>query len=81
VEIDVVGVNTVADFEVIEIMGGKDPYPSLLGIHWSYENYAMIDLKKETMTFQEDGIKVVQPLDPYVGSRYTDPIDNNIEGE
>jgi hypothetical protein len=32
VEIDVAGVKTVADFEVIEIMGDKDPYPALLGI-------------------------------------------------
>ena len=31
-EIDVAGVKTVADFEVIEIMGDKDPYPALLGI-------------------------------------------------
>jgi hypothetical protein len=33
VEIDVAGVKTVADFEVIEIMGDKDPYPALLGIY------------------------------------------------
>jgi hypothetical protein len=33
------------------------------------------------MTFEVDGIKVVQPLDPYVGPRYTDPTDNNMEGE
>jgi hypothetical protein len=32
VEIDVVGVNIVAKFEVIEIMGDKEPYPALLGI-------------------------------------------------
>jgi hypothetical protein len=30
VEIYVVGVKTIADFEVIEIMGDKDPYPTLL---------------------------------------------------
>jgi hypothetical protein len=29
VEIDVAGVKTTTDFEVIEIMGGKDPYPTL----------------------------------------------------
>jgi hypothetical protein len=81
VEIDVVGVKTIADFEVIEIMGDKDPYPALLGIDWAYENYAVIDLKKDTMTFEADGIKVVQPLDPYVGPRYTEPTDNNMEGE
>jgi hypothetical protein len=55
VEIDVVGVNTIADFEVIEIMGDKDPYPKLLGIDWAYENYAVIDLKKDTMKFEVDG--------------------------
>jgi hypothetical protein len=67
VEIDVVGVKTIAHFEVIKIMGDKDPYPTLLGIDWDYENYAVISLKKYTMTFEADGIKVVQPLDPYVG--------------
>jgi hypothetical protein len=81
VEIDVVGVKTVADFKVIEIMGDKDPYPTLLGIDWAYDNYAVIDLKRDTMTFEVDGIKVVQPLDPYVGPRYTEPIENNMEGE
>jgi hypothetical protein len=81
VEIDVAGVKTVADFEVIEIMGDKDPYIALLGIDWDYDNYAVIDLKKDTMTFEVDRIKVVQPLDPYVGPRYTEPMDNNMEGE
>jgi hypothetical protein len=52
VEIDVAGVKTTTDFEVIEIMGDKDPYPSLLRIDWAYENYAIIDLKRDTMTFE-----------------------------
>jgi hypothetical protein len=62
VEIDVVGVKTIVEFEVIEIMGDKYPYPSLLGIDWAYENYAVINLKKDTMTFETDGIKVFNPL-------------------
>jgi hypothetical protein len=77
VEIDVAGVKTVADFELIEIMGDKDPYPVLLGIDWAYDNYAVINLKKYTMTFEVDGIKVVQPLDPYVGTIYIGPTNNN----
>ena len=32
-------------------MGDKDPYPALLGIDWDFENYAIIDLKKELMIF------------------------------
>jgi hypothetical protein len=81
VEIDVVGVKTVDYFEGIEIMGDKDPYPSLLSIDWDFENYAMIDLKKHTMMFEADGIKVVQPLDSYVGPRYTELMNKHMEGE
>ena len=80
-EIDVAAVKTVSDFEFIEIMGDKDPYPVLLGIDWAYNNYAVIDLKKDTMNFEVEGIKVVQPLDPYVGPRYTEPTYNIMEGE
>jgi hypothetical protein len=32
VEVDLVGVKIVANFQVIEIMGEKDPYPAMLGI-------------------------------------------------
>ena len=32
VEVDIARVNNCADFEVIDIMGDKDPYPALLGI-------------------------------------------------
>jgi hypothetical protein len=42
VEIDIVGVKIIADFEVIEIMGDKDPYPALIGIDWDYDNYVVI---------------------------------------
>jgi hypothetical protein len=81
VEIDVVGVKTTIDFEVIEIIGDKDPYPSLLGIDWEYENYAIIYLKRDTMIFEVDGIKVVHPLDPYLGPRYTKPVEKNMESD
>jgi hypothetical protein len=62
-------------------MGDKEPYPTLIGIDWDYDNYTVIDLKKDTMIFEADGIKVVQPLDPCVGPRYMEPMENNIEGE
>ena len=32
VEVEIVGVKTYMNFEVINIMGDKDPYPALLGI-------------------------------------------------
>jgi hypothetical protein len=46
-----VGVKTIDDFEVIEIMGEKDPYPYLLGIEWAYQNYVVIDVRKGNYYF------------------------------
>jgi len=65
------------DFEVIETKEEKDPYPTLLGIDWAYENFVVIDLKKEIMSFKVNGMKVTQPLDPYQGPCYTDPVEGN----
>jgi hypothetical protein len=64
VEVDLHGVNKMVDFKDIEIRGGKDPYLALLVIEWAYENYVVIDLKKELMTFEVDCMKVTQPLYP-----------------
>jgi len=51
VEVESFGVKIMSYFEFIEIMGEKDLYPTLMGIDWAYENYIIIDLKKEIMTF------------------------------
>ena len=58
---------TYTDFEVIDIMGDMDPYPALLGINWAFENYAIIDLKKELMIFEDGEVRVTQPLYLYQG--------------
>ena len=46
VPIDIDGVNTLADFEVIEIIDDSNPYPALLGIGWAMDNAIVINLKK-----------------------------------
>jgi hypothetical protein len=32
------GVRTMEDFEVIEIVVGTTPYPTLLGLDWEFDN-------------------------------------------
>jgi hypothetical protein len=34
----------------------------------------VVDLKKRRMTFERDGLRVISPLDPDEGQRYTKPI-------
>jgi len=56
-------------------MGDKDPYPTLLGIDLAFEKYAVIELKRQTMTFEVDRVRVIQTLDPYQGPRFTELVD------
>lgn len=81
VEVDVARVKTYIDFEVKDIMGDKDPYLALLGIDWAFENYVVIDLKKELMIFEDGEVRVVQPLNPYQGPQYTETVDNREDAQ
>jgi hypothetical protein len=72
--VDIDRVRTFADFEVIEIVDDSCPYPTLLGIDWAFNNSTVVDLKKRHMTFEGDGLRVISPIDPYKGPRYTEPI-------
>ena len=44
------GVKTIMDLKLIEIMGGTDPYPTMIGIKWDDEKYGGINLKNRMMT-------------------------------
>ena len=74
VPIDIDGVYSFANFEVIEIIGDSRPYLALLGIDWEINNMVFIDLKKIQMTFEDTQIWVIAPLDPFQGPRYIEPI-------
>jgi hypothetical protein len=71
IPMDLDGVRNLADFEVIEIIDDNTPYPVLLGINWAFENQAIINLKKKTMSIEGNGIRVIGPLDPALGPSYT----------
>ena len=59
---------------MIEIIDDSNPYPALLGIEWAMENAAVINLKKRQMTFEGKDLRVILPLDPSQGERYTEPL-------
>ena len=70
VPVDIDGVCTIADFEVIEIIDNINPYLAFLGIEWALCNDAVINLKKRQMTFEGKGLRVMVPLDPSQGEKY-----------
>ena len=74
VPVDIDGVSTLADFEVIEIVDDSNPYPALLGIEWEIDNSTVINLKNRQMTFEGKGLRFKVPLDPSKGERYIEPV-------
>jgi len=64
VKIDIEGVSTQADFEVMEIVDDINPYPTLLGINWATDMNGAINLKKCKMTFEKKSLCLVVSLDP-----------------
>ena len=54
------GVCSVADFEVIEIVDVSQPYLALKGLEWDFDNQVIIDLKRREMIFQ--GYDTLRPI-------------------
>jgi hypothetical protein len=73
VTVDLDGVHTKANFEVIEIVDDTTPYLTLLGLDWAFENQAIIKLKTRKMTFESGEYRVIFPLDPSEGERFIEP--------
>ena len=74
VPVDIDGVSTIAYFKVIDIIDDSNPYPALLGIEWAIDNATIINLKQRWMNFEGKGLRVIVPLDPSQGERYTKPL-------
>jgi len=75
--VEIEGENMLSYFEVIEIVDDNNPYPMLLGIDWATDMNGVINLKKHKIIFEKNSLRLVVPLDPVEGSRYTDPVRNN----
>ena len=74
VPVDIDNVWSLVDFEVIEIVDDRRPYPVLLGIEWVFDNLVVINLKKNKMTFKGQNIRIIASLDPSMGPQYIEPI-------
>ena len=72
--VDIDGVRSLADFEVIGIIDDSNSFPTLLGIDWDFDKLVVINLKKKQITFEWHNIRIIAPLDPSMGPRYTEPI-------
>ena len=76
---EVEGLRTYADLEVIDIVDEKNPYLVLLGIDWEIHNQTIINFKKRILSFKDSKMRVVAPIDPLEGQWYVEHV--NSEGK
>ena len=74
--VDVEGFHTFAEFEFINIVDDTNPYPALLGIDWAIDNQTIINFKKRILSFEDEEMRVVLPIDAFEGKRYVESIYN-----
>jgi hypothetical protein len=76
VEVNINGVKTKVDFEVIEIMDDSNPYPTFLGIDWEFDNNSILNLKQRNMSFETD-MHIISLLDPAKGDIYNELVNED----
>ena len=57
--VEVEGMKSYVDFDVIEVVDGGSSYPKLLGIRWDNDNLVMINFNKCMMKFENRDIRVI----------------------
>ena len=73
---DIEGLHTFADFEVINIVDDTNPYPALLAMG----NQTIINFKRRILSFEDDDMRVFASLNPLEGQRYVELVFNEGQG-
>ena len=76
--VDIEGMKTHANFDVIEVVGDRSSYPALLGIGWDNDSMEIINFKNCIMTFENQDVRVIAPMDPKEGRRYIEPVKDEV---
>ena len=69
ITVDIEGASALENFEAVDIVDDRNPYPMILGIDWATDMNGVINLKKRKMIFEKKSLRVVVTLDPAEGSR------------
>ena len=72
---------TFTDFEVINIVDDMNPYPTLMGIYWIIDYQTIINFKKSIISFEDEEMRVVSPINPLEGQRYIELVYNEGQGD
>lgn len=58
----------------VNIVDDTNPYRTLLGINWAFDNQVIISPKKRKIVFETEDLRFTAPLDPMKGEWYVEPV-------
>jgi hypothetical protein len=58
------GMRSVADFEVIDIVDESQPYQTLMVLEWEFDNHAVMNLKNRKIIFEVGELKAFYTVVP-----------------
>ena len=79
VDTTIKGIQTKANFEIIDPKEGSSSFPTLVGRPWGRKMKASISLNKERIKLKGNGQKVILLVHPSQGVPWTEPIDNDVD--
>ena len=78
---EVEGLRTYSEFKFIDIFYDTNPYLALLGIYWAIDNQTIVNFKKRILSFEDEKMRVVSPIDPQEKQRYVEPVYSEVQGD
>jgi hypothetical protein len=79
VETHIMGILTLIDFKVIDLVEGMPTYVALVNQPWGQQMKANIFLEKEKIKLKGNGRKTIIPLDPNEGKPWSESLDEDHE--
>jgi hypothetical protein len=77
--VNIEGVKTKEYFEVIKIMDDSNPYLTLLGIDWTFDNNVVLNPKNRQISFETETLRMIVPLDHNEGDKYNEPVNEDAQ--
>lgn len=77
-ETSIMGITTIVDYEVIDILDEEHTYPTFVGRPWGRRMKASISLEKGRIKIKGKGKRVIIPLDPIKEKGWEEMDDDDI---
>ena len=75
----IVGIWKTVDYDVIDLVEGMTPYPTLVDQPWGWKMKVTISLEKDIINLKRQGKRIIIPLNSKDGKPWSEPCDEEVD--